>query len=210
MPVVLQFNQEQENIKFPFKLNLVWLIEPNFVNLVRSNQHKLVTLEYSFPMDSLVLKLKLMKSLVIKWERNKKQKYKEELVQLDVDLENIYSALPGSFERDTDRVFVLEKERRKLKLLKQEEETWRKKGRVSQLVSGDRNTKFFHSFANFRRHNNSIWDIKKEHGSLATSQKELEEEVVYFQNNFKTQENLSIVHQLEVIQAYPRLFSLEE
>jgi hypothetical protein len=48
-----------------------------------------------------------------------------------VDLENIYSALPGSFERDTDRVFVSEKERRKLKLLKQEEETWRQKSRVT-------------------------------------------------------------------------------
>ena len=82
-------------------------------------------------MDSLVLKLKLMKYLVIKWERNKKKIYKEELVQLEVDLENIYSALPGSFERDTNRVFVSKKERRKLQLLKKEEETWRKKGRVT-------------------------------------------------------------------------------
>jgi hypothetical protein len=33
---------------------------------------------------------------------------------------------------------------------------------------------------------------------------------VYFQNIFKAQEHLSIVHQLEVIQAYPRIFYVEE
>jgi hypothetical protein len=37
-----------------------------------------------------------------------------------------------------------------------------------------------------------------------------QEAIIYFQNIFKAQENLSIVHQLEVIQAYPRLFSMEE
>jgi hypothetical protein len=106
---------------------------------------------------------------------------------------------------------VAEKERRKLELLKQEEETWRQKNRALWLAAGDRNTKFFHSFSNYRRQHNAIWDIRKEGGSVATSQKELEEEVVvFFRNNYKAQENLSIVHQLEVIQAYPRIFSLEE
>jgi hypothetical protein len=51
--------------------------------------------------------------LVIKWERNKKIKSKEELVQLEVDLENIYSSLPRGFEREADRVMVVEKENRK-------------------------------------------------------------------------------------------------
>jgi hypothetical protein len=98
-----------------------------------------------------------------------------------------------------------------MELLKQEEETWRQKSRATWLACGDRNTKFFHSYVNYRRHINSIWDIRKEDGSLVTSQKELEKEVVvYFRNIFKAHEHLSIVHQLEVIQAYPRLFSVEE
>jgi len=87
------------------------------VNLVSYNWHKFVT-EFSSPIDSFVQKLKLMKSLVIKWERNTKIKSKEELVHLEVDLENFYSTLPRGFERDTDRDLVAEKERRKMDLLK--------------------------------------------------------------------------------------------
>jgi hypothetical protein len=34
MPVVFQLDQEQENISYPFKLNSVWLTEPDFVKLV--------------------------------------------------------------------------------------------------------------------------------------------------------------------------------
>jgi hypothetical protein len=72
MPVVFQLDQEQEKISYPFKFNFVWLTEPDFVKLVRTNWNKLVGSEITSPMDSLVQKLKLLKSLVIRWERNKK------------------------------------------------------------------------------------------------------------------------------------------
>jgi hypothetical protein len=113
--------------------------------------------------------------------------------------------------RDEDRERMSEKEKRKLELLKQEEETWRHKSIINWLNSGDKNTKFFHAFSNFRKETNTIWEIKKEDGSVATKQKDLEKEVVtYFEKMFKAQEDLSIIKQLEVIQTYPRLFSVEE
>jgi hypothetical protein len=57
-----------------------------------------------FPMDSLVQNLKLLKSLVIGWERNKKQLAKEELTQLEADLDILYTDFPGGFEKDEEKV----------------------------------------------------------------------------------------------------------
>jgi len=71
MPLILHLEQEKEKHCYPFKLNYVWLEEPDFVNLVRSNWNGLLETEILNPMDSLVQKLKLLKSLVIKWERGK-------------------------------------------------------------------------------------------------------------------------------------------
>jgi len=64
-------------------------------------------------MDSLVQKINLLKSLVIRWERNKKLLAKEELVQLEIDLDTLYSDFPRGFEKEDDKLLVLEKEKRK-------------------------------------------------------------------------------------------------
>jgi hypothetical protein len=72
MPVILHLEQDKEKFCYPFKFNFVWLEEPEFDNLVRSNWNGLLGTETLNPMDSLVKKLKLLKTLVISWERKKK------------------------------------------------------------------------------------------------------------------------------------------
>jgi len=81
---------------------------------------------------------------------------KEELSQLEVDLDIFYTDFPGGFRKDVDKVLVLKKEKKKLELLKHGEETWRQKSRINLLASGDKNTKFFHAYENFRKQTNVI------------------------------------------------------
>jgi len=59
-------------------------------------------------MDALVKKLKILKSLVIKWERKKKLEAKEELVKIEMDLDTLYTNYLGGFE-EADKMLVLEK-----------------------------------------------------------------------------------------------------
>jgi len=79
------------------------------------------------------------------------------------------------------------------------------------LASGDKNTKFFHAYANSIKQINSIWDITKENGTMITSKQGLQKEAVeYFQHIFKARSNLTISNQLAVTRNYPRIFLEEE
>jgi hypothetical protein len=79
------------------------------------------------------------------------------------------------------------------------------------LAAGDRNTKFFHAYANSRKHINTIWDITKEDGTTITNNSDLQKEAGdYFQKLFKAQGNLVITDQLAVLRNYPRMFTEEE
>lgn len=82
----------------------------------------------------------------------------------------------------------------------------------SKLASFRRSKyKAFHAFESSRRMNNTIWDITKEDGTVITCSHELKEEgVIFFQNIFKVQEDLTITNQLVVLRHYPRMFLEEE
>jgi hypothetical protein len=109
MPMILHVEQGKDYVNYPYKFNSVWLEEPDFVNLVRTNWVGLLGTKALNPMDSLVKNLKILKSLVIIWERKKKAEDKEEIVQLDLDMDNLYTKFPGGFEKEEDKVMVLEK-----------------------------------------------------------------------------------------------------
>jgi hypothetical protein len=123
MHVILHLEQEIGKVCYPFKFNSTWLEEPEFVNLVREKWDGLLGNEILNPMDSLVKKIKILKSMVINWERKKKLEAKEELGNIEMDLDKLYTNFPGGFEKEEDKVLVLEKEKRKLVLLRQEEDT---------------------------------------------------------------------------------------
>jgi hypothetical protein len=71
-----------------------------------------------------------------------------------------------------------------------QEDRWRLKSRVLWIQSGDKNTRFFHQFANQRRISKHLWEIKDELGHLHTGQvaisREGEKHFKSFYNQFET------------------------
>jgi hypothetical protein len=87
-------------------------------------------------------------------------------------------------------------------------EQWRLKCCALWLKAGNNNTKYFHHFANLRKNINTIWDIKKEDGSLALSFEEKSKVGVhYFQNLFKATRGSPIQTILQVVKKFPRVFN---
>jgi hypothetical protein len=111
MSVILHLEKDTGQIGYPFKFNSVWLDEPDFVNLVRTSWNGLLGNETLTPMDALVKKIKVLKSLVINWERKKKLAAKEELAKIERELDTLYTNYPEGFEKEEDNVLVLEKEK---------------------------------------------------------------------------------------------------
>jgi hypothetical protein len=71
--------------------------------------------------------------------------------------------------------------------LEHEEIKWRQCAKINWLSHGDRNSKFFHAYANQRRKVNNISQIKGEDGRLWESQEEIEGAFVdYFESLFTT------------------------
>lgn len=73
-----------------------------------------------------------------------------------------------------------ELEKEKFKLLQQVESLWRLKSRALWIQEGDKNTKFFHNYANARRANNSIWKIKDDKGRYVVSHYGITRQAVKF------------------------------
>jgi hypothetical protein len=114
MSVILHLENYIGQIVYPFKFNSVCLEEPEFVNLVRERWNGLLGNETLNPMDALVKKLKLLKSLVINRERKKKLAAKEELLMIEMELDTLYINSPEGFEKEEENMMVLEKEKKKM------------------------------------------------------------------------------------------------
>jgi len=135
----------------------------------------LTTVDSCSYMDSFLRKLSLIKRFVIKWINKKKKDLSVELTIVEsenaelLDLTLIDSPTPADLDR------LRQRNDRHDQILLIQEVTWRLKSRALWIEAGDKNTKYFHAYANQRRNRNSIWHLRDTTGdSLATTQEKLD------------------------------------
>eukprot|EP00253_Pinus_taeda_P034108 PITA_34108 len=110
-------------------------------------------------------RLSSLGSKVKRWQRERSASNRMDLKDIDKNLEYLSTHFKQPFMFSCIRKKIWDLEKRKQKILAMEEATWRLKSRALWLREGDKNTKFFHRFANKRREVNTIWEIKDEVGN---------------------------------------------
>jgi hypothetical protein len=162
-------------------------------------------------MNLIVLKLKKLKEVVVSWKKERRKLLQVEYINLEQMLDKIVQRFPSHIFPPEIKEEVLSLEKRKVELLKFEEESWRLKSRAIWLKSGDKNTKFFHKFVENRRNFNTIWDVMDDEGNFHQSQEGIKATTHnYFSSLYRAKDREDTLTQLNVLKEIPRFFSDEE
>jgi len=211
IPVCLQIDWGQDKISYPFKYNHHWYDNNEFQQLVRSFWLRDHGISDWSPMDRFSEKLRLLKCEVKLWARERKKQDEKELCSIEDDMANIFTKNPLGLYTKEDKVLLSALEDKKIDILKREEEAWRLKSRAIWVRSGDQNTAFFQRYANFRRVNNTVWDIKSADGVTVYTQKELAAAArAHFQEIFSDPKRDNISAQITLLETFPPLVTDEE
>lgn len=101
--------------------------------------------------------------------------------------------------------------REKENILGHIEEDWRQKSRATWLKAGDRNTRFFHRFSSQRMLTNSIWEAKGDVDAPVFDDFSIKDSVTkHFYGVYSKTKEPGLLHQLEVLNNFPRYFNCEE
>eukprot|EP00253_Pinus_taeda_P029310 PITA_29310 len=210
-PVSLQWMNSKAQNGYPFKFNRYWLEDESFNSMIQEFWMADWLSADTSPLEYLIGKLGSLKSMVKKWKIQKKQINSVELKNIEKELVDIAETMTSNSIPWSSRNRIWELERKKQQILKFEEISWRLKSCATWLREGDKNTKFFHHFANKRRATNSIWQIKNENGDLLHSQDDISNEVVkHFKNAYKRESNREFKDILWGIDPFPCMFKDED
>ena len=101
---------------------------------------------------------------------------------------------------------IREVEKEKCNILIVQEQCWRLKCRAIWLKEGDKNTKYFHSFANGLKNTNSIWEIRFAGQSYISTDSIQDDAIKHFKGLLGAREGSFIEEQLWVVEFFPMMF----
>jgi hypothetical protein len=196
---------------YPFKLNLLWVLEEDYKFLVYK-----VWKDPKFNTElgcqrRLVWKLKELKRKTKEWAKQREGNIQKRMVSLESQIKDTFLNFVDDYSQLDKEILLGNLEMERNKLLKINEEKWRQRSRAIWINSGDRNTKFFHHFANHRRIHKHIWEINDEEGNGHSGQNAIKEATTqYFKNFFKARSDSFTNEQVQVTNLFSRMVFDEE
>jgi hypothetical protein len=210
-PICLELGHGFPKVSYPFKFNPGWIGEEGFATMVEEIWQDVVLSSIPDAQMRLVEKLTKLKSCVKIWAKNKLIRDSSELREIEETLAFKYEQMfkENSNGHCEQSVLNLEKERNRLLLA--DEEQWRQKSRAIWIKSGDKNTKFFHNFASYRRNKKFIWEVQDDSGAVHSGQKEIKAEATkFFKSFYHDVGHTSILNQLSSVRLFSAFVSEED
>ena len=138
------------------------------------------------------------------WAKENKSREDVELVEIELWLASMIEGEGLGFQSEVSKADLVQKEKRRKKILADREELWRLKSRVIWLSSGDENTKLFHAYAKGRKSQNIIWEMSDDRGHKVSSFDDLSSMGVnHFKRIFSAQQGSSIAKTIKVATVFP-------
>ncbi|XP_020266380.1 uncharacterized protein LOC109841859 [Asparagus officinalis] len=169
-PGLITIEDEEIEVKRPFKFFKMWISHPDFLSTVRSVWDQVVT---GYKMYIFHTKLKKLKP-VLK-ELNKRHfmniseqvlRAKNDLVEVQEDMSNdLFNPLLVSKEKECLEKYV--------RLLNCETSFYRQKANIKWGIYGDKCTQFFHSIMKAKRHQNRVLSLYTENGVRITEMSDI-------------------------------------
>eukprot|EP00253_Pinus_taeda_P016222 PITA_16222 len=210
-PIIMEFQKPPLKPTAPFKFNASWLQEESYNILFRDTWRHPDSSSSENKGVLFLENLKRPKKATIDWAKARKVSQNEALSKIDAELRALEEPEADGYvnQESKDKVLMLEKQRSKI-LLDREEE-WRLKSRAIWLKAEYENTKFFHNYAKGRKNANTIWKLKDQDGREATSFEDLSRMgKAHFQNLFTEQEGITLAEIIRTAQCFPRFVEEEE
>eukprot|EP00253_Pinus_taeda_P002898 PITA_02898 len=184
-PIILEWRDSAFKKGYSFKFNRVFLNDPDFISLITSkwaeSQASSAALFSTFRE-----KFHALRIAAKEWQSHKIKSDRRDLTSINSALESLLSTSTWDTMPFEKKNKIRDLTARKNELLLKEEITWRLKSRALWLREGDRNSKFFHSFANARRKINTIWNIRDSGGDFLSTQEEISNEAsAFFHHHYK-------------------------
>jgi hypothetical protein len=210
-PVLIEFKVGISAVAYPFKFNSGWMNVDSFAGMVRDVWNGPRLHLFNGAQRILVDKLTQLKARVKVWAKKKRQQDLLALAKIEQNIDLYYTQLSmgASPEVPVHTLTTLDMERKKLLL--EEEERWRQKSKAIWIKSGDKNTKFFHCFASFRRNKKYIWEVKDDNREIHMGQQAIKDEATkYFKSFFSDTDQNVILDQINSVKLFTNFVIVDD
>ncbi|KAF6152494.1 hypothetical protein GIB67_023188, partial [Kingdonia uniflora] len=136
------------------------------------------------PIFVLMKKLQRLKIAIKIWRKDNMGGLQMQIETSVVDLEDLQAQLDTNY---SDRLMkeASSKQASLNGLLNLEDSIWRQKTKASWLVSGERNTRYFHALQQIKTQKSQITEVALENGSILSNQNNIKEHIVdYYKAKF--------------------------